>query len=112
MCTQAGRTPALQQNWQSSENHNILRKNTIFNEHLVESDGTVIEEDNPSGEQPDEEVTDNLLPTKVFWVPKCLFFFMYEHLYMTQLFTYNILNSPFSTRPTHLEHCDMFTFFL
>ena len=32
---QAGRTTALQQNWQSSENHNILRKNTIFNEHPV-----------------------------------------------------------------------------
>ena len=29
-------TPALQQNRQSSEkNHNILRKNTIFNEHPV-----------------------------------------------------------------------------
>ena len=32
----AGRKPALQQNWQSSENHNIFReKNTIFNEHPV-----------------------------------------------------------------------------
>ena len=30
---QAGRTPALQQNWQ--KNHKILRKNTIFNEHPV-----------------------------------------------------------------------------
>ena len=29
---QSGRTPALQQNWQSSE---ILRKNTIFNKHAV-----------------------------------------------------------------------------
>ena len=32
---QAGRTPALQQNWQSSENSKNLRKNTIFNEHPV-----------------------------------------------------------------------------
>jgi len=33
---QAGRTPALQQNWQSIENNKILRKkNTIFNEHPV-----------------------------------------------------------------------------
>ena len=36
VCThQAGRTPALKQNWKSSENHKILRKNTIFNEHPV-----------------------------------------------------------------------------
>ena len=33
--TMAGQTPALQQNWQSSENHNILRKNTMFNEHPI-----------------------------------------------------------------------------
>ena len=32
---QAGRTPALQQHWQSSENSKILRKNTIINEHPV-----------------------------------------------------------------------------
>ena len=32
----AGRTPVPQhQNWQSSENHSILRKSTIFNEHPV-----------------------------------------------------------------------------
>ena len=33
--TMAGQTPALQQNLKSSENHNIFRKNTIFNEHPV-----------------------------------------------------------------------------
>ena len=32
---QAGRTPALQQNWQSSENSKNVRKYTIFNEHPV-----------------------------------------------------------------------------
>ena len=33
---QAGRKPALQQTWHSSENHKILRKKTtIFNEHPV-----------------------------------------------------------------------------
>ena len=31
----AGQTPALQQNWQSSENHKIVWKNTIFKEHPV-----------------------------------------------------------------------------
>ena len=32
----AGRTPALQQNWQSSEKlHNFKEKNTNFNEHPV-----------------------------------------------------------------------------
>ena len=30
-----GQTPEKQQNWQSSENHNIIRKNTILNEHPV-----------------------------------------------------------------------------
>ena len=35
---QAGRTPALQQNWQSSENS----KNTIFNKHPVPNRGTDI----------------------------------------------------------------------
>ena len=34
--TMAGQTPALQQNWQSSEkNKKISGKNTIFNEHPV-----------------------------------------------------------------------------
>ena len=33
---QAGRKPALQQNWQSSEkSQNFKEKNTIFNEHPV-----------------------------------------------------------------------------
>ena len=32
---QAGRTPVLQQNWQSSEKYQILRKSTIINEHPV-----------------------------------------------------------------------------
>ena len=36
VCTQWQVKPqCLQQNLQSSENHNILRKNTIFNEHPV-----------------------------------------------------------------------------
>ena len=34
---QAGRTPELQQKWQSSEKSQILRKNTIINEHPVTS---------------------------------------------------------------------------
>ena len=33
----AGRTPALQQNWQSSEKSKHLRKNTVFNKHPVSS---------------------------------------------------------------------------
>ena len=38
VCThQASRTPALQQNWQSSENSKIVRKNTIFNERPVDA---------------------------------------------------------------------------
>ena len=38
--TMTDQTPALQQKLQSSEKHNILRKNTIFNEHPVQPTGT------------------------------------------------------------------------
>ena len=33
---QAVRTPALQQNWQSSEESQNFKENTIFNEHPVD----------------------------------------------------------------------------
>ena len=36
---QAGRTPALQQNWQSSEESQHFKENTIFNEHSVLESG-------------------------------------------------------------------------
>ena len=32
----AGQTPALQQNWQSSEKSQHFKKNTIFNEYLID----------------------------------------------------------------------------
>ena len=38
---QAGRTPALQRNLQSSEKSQIFRKKTIFNEHPVPSLSTL-----------------------------------------------------------------------